>query len=310
MNATSGRRTRATSTPRAAVPATTPDPDPRQDLRYRGGRLITDLTFTHFYLGGPGAWRPSDIANIDGALAAAMRDRGLENVMTQYFRRRPTCAFRPSRVLAGALASRFSTADAVGLVRQLHASGALGDHDLDSTLFDFILPSGTVLTDSSAPGRAWRAPRRGRGRGRHGVSDSLQGLGGYHGSVHVGDDTVYYTVCAYSEVLPDGRENGIVAFRRPWKNVVATIYHELNEARTDPDVDDVLRGGPARLLGWNSDTGDEAGDYALREADPLSRVFREVPLAGGRGKVPVQFMYSNAVHGPEGPRARPYPAFR
>lgn len=23
---------------------------------------------------------------------------------------------------------------------------------------------------------------------------------------------------------------------KPWKNVVATFYHELNEARTDPDA--------------------------------------------------------------------------
>jgi hypothetical protein len=26
-------------------------------------------------------------------------------------------------------------------------------------------------------------------------------------------------------------------FDQPWKNVLATFYHELNEARTDPDVD-------------------------------------------------------------------------
>ena len=37
--------------------------------------------------------------------------------------------------------------------------------------------------------------------------------------------------------------NGIPVFDRPWKNVVATLYHELNEARTDADVEDAIRAG-------------------------------------------------------------------
>jgi hypothetical protein len=35
----------------------------------------------------------------------------------------------------------------------------------------------------------------------------------------------------------------IVVFDQPWKNVVATFYHELNEARTDADVEDAIRAG-------------------------------------------------------------------
>jgi hypothetical protein len=31
--------------------------------------------------------------------------------------------------------------------------------------------------------------------------------------------------------------NGIPAFDESWKNVVATFYHELVEARTDADVE-------------------------------------------------------------------------
>ena len=72
-------------------------------------------------------------------------------------------------------------------------------------------------------------------------ASSLNGLGGYHGSVHVGGDagaTIYYAVGVYSEALPDGSQNGIPVFNENWKNVVATFYHELNEARTDPDVED------------------------------------------------------------------------
>jgi len=37
--------------------------------------------------------------------------------------------------------------------------------------------------------------------------------------------------------------NGIPVFDEPWKNVVATFYHELNEARTDADVEDAIRAG-------------------------------------------------------------------
>ena len=112
----------------------------------------------------------------------------------------------------------------------------------------------------------------------------------------------------YSERLPNGGTNGIPVYDQNWKNVVATVYHELQEARTDPDVDDAIRDGTTngtRFLGWTSDSGLEIGDYPIAEARQLKHVFVEVPLADGSGLVPVQLQYSNAVHGPEGPI--PYP---
>jgi len=301
-----GSRAEAKYRKRALAPGVAPSPG--EDLRYRGGRLLDDLTFTNFYLGGSGAWKPSDIASIDGALAAALRDRGLENVMCQYFRTRPRCRFSPSHVLPGTLEGRFSNADATATIQHLHAMGALAGYDLASTVFDLMLPSGIVLTDGSTPGHV-RNARASRRYTRAEESDSLNGLGGYHGSVPIGSRSIYYAVGAYSEVLPGGRENGIVAFGQPWKNVVATFYHELNEARTDPDVDAADRGGPASLLGWVSKDGNEVGDYPIFEARSLSLVFQEVARADGKGKVPVQLMYSNGVHGPEGPRGTAYPPF-
>jgi hypothetical protein len=93
--------------------------------------------------------------------------------------------------------------------------------------------------------------------------------------------------------------------------VIATFYHELNEARTDPDVEDAIRAGNSRnavkFLGWTSSQGEECGDFPVFEANPLSVVFKEVPLTAGPGMVPVQFQYSNAVNGPEGPIATPHP---
>ncbi len=133
-------------------------------------------------------------------------------------------------------------------------------------------------------------------------------VGNDRGSIHAnGGTTVYYAVGVYSDVRPDGTENGIVVFDQPWKNVVATFYHELNEARTDSDVEDAIRAGNdpkgVKFLGWTSKEGEECGDFPVFEAgNNLSLVFKEVPLAAGGKTVPVQFQYSDNVHGPEGPR--------
>ena len=50
-----------------------------------------------------------------------------------------------------------------------------------------------------------------------------------------------------------------------------------------------------------TDAGEEIGDYPLHAGVTLKDIVTEVPLANGAGMVPVQFNYSNAVHGPEGP---------
>jgi hypothetical protein len=80
----------------------------------------------------------------------------------------------------------------------------------------------------------------------------------------------------------------------PWKNVAATICHQLNEARTDPGVDDAIRTGDSTRLGWYSTSGGEIGDIPVKGAGSShALVFREVDLADGSGAVPVQLMWSN-----------------
>jgi hypothetical protein len=116
-----------------------------------------------------------------------------------------------------------------------------------------------------------------------------------------GKETLYYSVAVYSEGA-----NGIVAFDEPWKNVCATLYHELQEARTDPDVEDAIRAGhtpaAARLLGWYSPRGGEIGDLPIAETNGhIELAMKEVRLADGSGTVPVQLLWSNRVGGPEGP---------
>ncbi len=288
------------------------DPTPDHDLIFRGGTTIANLNFMNFYVGGD-SWQPSDTQSIDAALAAAMSDTNLNNVMVQYFPSGMISSFfLGSQVLPGGAPAVFSQGDVEALVTSFSDSGALDTFDLSSTLLNCMLPSGTVLnTDSNITTNQVRfavlVPKD--------SSDSTNGLGGYHGSVHPqrtdGQPTIYYAVGVFSEIRPDGTANGIPVFDQPWKNVVATFYHELNEARTDADVEDAIKAGndpsATNFLGWVSAQGEECGDFPVFEARPLTQVFQEVPLTDGSGTVPIQFQYSNSVHGPEGPRPDPAP---
>ncbi len=294
---------------RAIAPGVQPTPE--HDLFFHGGATVANLNFMNFYVGGD-AWQQSDMQAIDAALASAMSDTNLNKVMAQYF---PSGAiasfFLGSQIRPGAAPAVVSQGDMEAMVKSLSDSGALDTFDLRSTVFNFMLPSGTIL--NTDPG-VITGPVTIAAIARD-TSDSTNGLGGYHGSIHPnrtdGQPTVYYAVGVYSEIRPDGTPNGIPVFDLPWKNVVATFYHELNEVRTDPDVEDAIKAGgdpnATKFLGWVSAQGEECGDFPVFEANPLTQVFQEVPLTDGSGTVPVQFQYSNAVHGPEGPRTDPAP---
>jgi hypothetical protein len=306
------------------IPAT-----PKHDLVFQGGHTIADLVFANFYVGGSNAWQASDIQSIDQALGSAMSDQNLNNVMCQYYPSgQITSTFHGSQILAGPPPQTVSQGDVESLVRSLFQAGTLAGFDFTSTIFNFMLPSGTILNTDPAPTSSAIAVRVESARPQKKVAeptkaavpveedeDSTQGLGGYHGSVHVitGTDsqTVYYAVGVFSETRSDGTVNGIPVFDRPWKNVVATFYHELNEARTDPDVEDAIRAGndpkATSFLGWVSAQGEECGDFPVSEANPLTKVFQEIQLTDKSGTVPIQFQYSDADHGPGAPRAKPAP---
>ena len=272
-------------------------PNAAYDLRYHGGRTIPAMTYLNVYLGS--SWTASDMQSIDQALAAAMEDAGLTEILAQYFDGKPPASVAaPSRVLDTAVAARFDQSSVTGVIDGLLAKGALAGLAPATSVVNLMLPPGVVLVDSAGPQNLQGLDPR--------AADSLHGLGGYHGSIHAAGRTVYYAVGVYSEVLPDGRLNGIVAFDQPWKNVVATFYHELNEVRTDADVDDAIAAGndpdAQRLLGWTSAQGAEIGDEPVFEAsNDLGLVFKEIELADRSRTVPVQLMWSNRVHGPEQP---------
>lgn len=302
---------------------------PSEDLKYRGGKTIQHLSFVNLYVGGNSAWQKSDIESIDKAISAAMSDRNLNNVMRQYFRNEEITAVElPSHPLVGYTPAIMSQGDVEYSLSYLYDQGYLAQYDLSSTIFNFLLPPGTVLNDD--PGRHSTLASSSQ-RNRFGTTgleyvttsiadddsnsiipkadegDSTSGLGGYHGSIRKGQSPVYYSVDVYSEHKANGTANGIPVFTESWKNVVATLYHEMQEARTDPDVEDCIRTNNAGYLGWTSDRGEECGDYPIDAARELKTIVTEVDLADGSGKVPVQFQYSNAVHGPEGPITELHP---
>ncbi|HEX7425382.1 MAG TPA: hypothetical protein VF311_16060 [Terriglobales bacterium] len=314
------RKRTGSPVPEAIAPGIAPTPE--HDLKYQGGKTVQNLRFMNFYVGSD-AWDQGDIASIDKGLSEAMSDQDLNNVMVQYFPGPITTNFDGSRTEPGSAPRLLSQGDVEQLVTTLYSGGKLTGHDLTSTVFNFMLPPGTVLnTDTTTTGGGQQVTaavkRQGAAVKKRTIvpkdeDDSLNGLGGYHGSVHAsGTDTVYYAVGVYSQTEANGTVNGIPVFDQPWKNVVATFYHELNEARTDADVEDAIRAGNSpnanSFLGWVSDQGEEVGDFPVSEAGGnLTEVFQEVELTDNSGTVPVQFMYSDAAHGPEGPIAQPNP---
>jgi hypothetical protein len=322
---------------------------PAHNLRFRGGRTIRSLTYLNLYVGGKEVWAANDIQDIDRALAAVMTDSRLDTVINQYFPDGPvTTAIAPSQVLPGPTPQTVTRATMDALVREhIVSAGRLNQFDPATTLFNFLLPRGVVLTTDGGAQAAAKDPaptpfsvntvstirsgdvvttvtvattaataatravpddddhdgdRKGGplGGDPDDAASSLGGLGGYHGSVHAGGAVIYFAVGVFSELLTNGDQNGIVAFDEPWKNVVGTFYHEMQEARTDPDVEDAIRTRNLNFIGWNSDQGEEIGDFPVFEADPLQLVFKEVPLVNG-GTAPIQLMYSNRVNGPEDP---------
>jgi hypothetical protein len=247
---------------------------PGLDLQYLGGRTLPALRYRLVYLAG---WQAEARRALDAALAAAMTDPGLNDVLAQYFPDAAvTTAFAGSTVRRGRTPGRVDKRFVESLVTTLAPTSA-------GTVVCVVLPPGTILVE------------------KDGVT-SESGLGGYHGSVHSGAATAYYSVAVYSEGA-----NGIVAFDEPWKNVCATLYHELQETRTDPDVEDAIRAGRSsaavRYLGWYSARGGEIGDIPISASHgDVHLAMREVRLRDGT-TAPVQLMWSNRVGGPEGPTA-------
>lgn len=262
---------------------------PKDDLIFRGGKTLPQMGFQNIYLGRPGDFAKGDVEAIDDAITRVMRDEGLKNVIQQYFPGKTLNYDVAASVLLNEnRPNEMNESDVQAKIIDLFDRNLILKTDHDRTCFNLVLPPDTIL--------------------KLGGSSSERGLGGYHGSVHFSrggqTQTLYYSANVYSAVR-FGRANGIPFFNTPFKNVVCTLYHELVEFQTDPDVGDAVRQNDNRFIGFNSNNkGREIGDQPIA-ANSLDRVFKEVMTLPGPKPTPVQFMYSNAVHGAEGPTEKP-----
>jgi hypothetical protein len=261
---------------------------PQDDLVFRGGKTVPQMGFQNIYLGRSNDFAPGDVESIDDAITRIMHDGQLKDIIQQYFAGK-TLSYdvAQSVILDEARPNEMGELDVQAKIIELFDRGIILSTDLDRTCFNLLLPPGTILKLDS--------------------SSSLNGLGGYHGSVHFDRGgqrkTLYYSANAYSEIRA-GRRNGIPFFNKAWKNVVCTLYHELIEFQTDPDVADAIRQQDSRFIGFNSNRGQEIGDQPI-SANTLDKVFLEVLINPGARATPVQLMFSNRVHGAEGPNEKP-----
>ena len=261
---------------------------PQDDLIFRGGKVLPQMGFQNIYLGRASDFAPGDVESIDDAITRLVRDAQLKSVIQQYFTgKQLTYDVAPSVILDENRPNEMDEPDVQNKIIDLFDRNLILASDHDRTVFNLVLPPDTVLKVNG--------------------SSSLTGLGGFHGSVHFSRGgqtrTLYYSANVYSAVRA-GRRNGIAFFGEPWKNVVCTLYHELIESQTDPDVNDAIRQNDRRFIGFNSARGQEIGDQPLA-SNALVRVFKEVMTLPGPRATPVQFLYSNAVHGAEGPDEKP-----
>ena len=261
---------------------------PQDDLIFRGGKTLPRMAFQNVYLGHPNDFAPGDVQSIDDSITRLMRDEKLQAIIQQYFKgKKLEYDIAQSVILDETRRNEMDEPDVQNKVIDLFDKKLITSTDLDRTVFNLVLAPDTVLKLNG--------------------SSSSNGLGGYHGSVHFTRDgqarTLYYSANVYSAVRA-GRRNGIPFFSTPWKNVVCTLYHELIESQTDPDVGDAIRQNDSRFIGFNSRFGMEIGDQPIA-ANSLDKVFKEVLTLPGPKPTPMQFMFSNAVHGAEGPDEKP-----
>jgi hypothetical protein len=262
---------------------------PKDDLIFRGGKTLPQMGFQNIYLGRASDFAPGDVESIDDAITRVTRDDQLKNIIQQYFPgKKLEYDVAPSVVLDENRRNEMDEPDVQNKIIDLFDRNLILATDHDRTIFNLVLPPDTILKLEG--------------------STSERGLGGYHGSVHFSrggqTQTLYYSANVYSAIR-SGKRNGIPFFSTPWKNVVCTLYHELIESQTDPDVNDAILQGDRRFIGFNSNRGgQEIGDQPI-SANSLDRVFKEVLTLPGPRPTPVQFIYSNAVHGAEGPAEKP-----
>src|SRR4051794_26176387 len=127
-----------------------------------------------------GRWQKPERRNIDRALAAAMTDPRLNDIVAQYFPSQPiTSRFIGSRAHACVAARHIAKPTNEAFAPRPAATETRAGLHPSLSVVCLLLPKGVVLVE--------------------GEVTSEDGLAGFHGSVHVPHQTVYYAVSVYSE---------------------------------------------------------------------------------------------------------------
>ena len=152
-------------------------PDASADLVFHGGKTVPQMEFQNIFLGGQASWQASDIDQINTAITLAMQDRKLNNVVKQYFDSgvNLTCDARPLLVLEEAKPDQLDEPGVQQLVSRLLQQGKVSDSDLGTTIFNLLLPPGSVLIarPRQFARRAWRLSRLGALPAQWPVADRL-----------------------------------------------------------------------------------------------------------------------------------------
>jgi hypothetical protein len=294
---------------------TAPAAPPR--LLRRGGRILADLAYKTFYHGP--AWvadpaqpdaNPHAVARrrIDTAIAAAMRDPGLNAILGQYFAGAAvTATALPSELLDDPRSDPSAAIDETDIRRIITAlvPTRLAGLDFARTVINIVLQEYTPVRVVGLDERERPAGAPVGAGVPHDAPYSGLGLAGFHGSVPAAVAGTAVDVLYSVVVWSDGPIGIAVPGWQPWERITAILYHELQETRTNPDVDAAVRTGRSDLIGWNTDPLPGPDGIDCREiadlpliltADAQAESFVRVQVAGPDGgpmTVPIQRLWSN-----------------
>jgi hypothetical protein len=135
------------------------EPTPEHDLHNRGGKTIVDLHYVNVFVGD--RWDDGDIERINGALRAAMSDSSLNEIMAQYLGGSSvSAAFEGATTIPGPGPTVVSQGDIEALVARSFQKGRFDGADLSNTIFNFMLPPGTLLNTDAGTKGSLNAPQK------------------------------------------------------------------------------------------------------------------------------------------------------
>jgi hypothetical protein len=213
------------------------------NVQYYGGKVLNQFNVQNVYLGS--YWNlpegQADASKNDAFMKNYVSNDQAQSIWHQYGVQSGT--YSGSQVVSKTIHSgqKITQRTIEDAVKKLAAADP---NPGPNKLYNVVLPPGAVLSDGSAT--------------------SLQGLGGYHGSVTVNGQPVYYSAIAYSK-----GNNGIdFTNGNAVDNVTITESHEISEAVTDPDVEVASKTNNWSALGWMDPQNGEIGDMEVNDAAP------------------------------------------